>query len=77
MCFRMKWTLFDIKFTTIMTASYPEDSGSFTMKFILRISYLISSIESGCNSPTRGCFVAFIQRHRSQILIYCLIYLNI
>ena len=70
----MKCTLFDTKSTTVITALYPDDSGSSTTKFILRVSYYISRIERGWSSFTREYHMGFVLKHRSYMLIYCSIY---
>jgi len=76
-CIGIKWALFDIESTTIMTVLYLENLGSSITKSTLRVSHLTSGIGSRYNSLIRGCYVAFIQRYRSQVLTYCLTYLNI
>ena len=73
----MKWALFDTESTTVMIVLYLEDLESSTTKSTLRVFYLASGMGSGYSSPIRGCLAIFIWRHRSQVLIYYLAYLDI
>ena len=43
----MKYALFDTESTTIITASYPDGSGSFTTKSMLRVFHCVSGTERG------------------------------
>ena len=46
-------------------------------KSILSMSYRESGVWRGCSSPTEACLIGFVLRQRSQVLMYCLIYLDI
>jgi len=60
-----------------MMALYLEDLASSTIKSMLRVSHQASSTGIEWSTPTRGFLEGFIWRQRSQVLIYCPIYLDI
>jgi len=48
-----------------MTAFHAEDLGSSTTKLMLRVSHLVSGIESRYNSLAGEYLTTFVQRYRS------------
>jgi len=77
MCVGMKCARFDTESTTVITVSCLEEKGSFTMKSTLSMSYCEFGIWRGCSSPTGACLIGFVLRQRLQVLMYCLMYLDI
>jgi len=76
-CIGTKYTLLETESMTVMTASCLEDSGSLTTKSTLSVSHRVSGMESGWSSLTGECRQGLVRRHRSQVLTYWLIYLDI
>ena len=74
---RMKWALLDTESTTIIIVSYPENLESLTMKSTLKVSHQAFETRIEQSSLTRGLLMAFMQKQRSQVLMYCFMYLNI
>ena len=73
----MKYAFLDTESTTVMTISQPADSRSSTTKSTLSIFQHALGTGRGYNSLTRECFVDLVRKHRSQVLIYWPIYLDI
>ena len=73
----MKCARFDTESTTVITVSHLEERGSSMIKSTLSMSHHKSGIRRGCSSPTGACLIGFALRQRSQVLTYCLIYLDI
>jgi len=73
----IKCALFNTKSTTVITALYPDDLWSSTMKSILRVSYHTSGTERRYNLSIREYHISSIHKHRSQVLIYYPTYQNI
>jgi len=76
-CVRIKCAHFDTESTTVITALCPEEKRSSTTKSTLSMSHRKSRIQRGCNLLTRACLISFVLRHRSQVLMYCPMYLDI
>ena len=47
------------------------------MKSILSMSHCKSGIQRGCNLPTGARLISFVLMQRSQVLMYCPMYLDI
>ena len=73
----MKCACFDTESTTVITVSYLEKRGSFIMKSTLSMSHCKSGIQRGYNLPTGACLISFVLMQRSQVLMYCPMYLDI
>ena len=71
-----KWLCLSTESTTTMTASFPSDSGSSTIKSTL-VSHGVSGIGSRCSSPTGDCRLALVHRHMSQVETYLPMYLDV
>jgi len=61
----IKCTLLEIKSTTVMTASYSNNSKSFITKSTLMVSHLAFGIASRVSSLSVKCQVGLVYKHRS------------